>query len=61
MVADVVYNPRETRLMREAKAGGCRKVIGGVGMLTRQGAENFRLFTGKEMPVEEVEERFFSE
>ncbi len=61
VVADVVYNPRETRLMREAKAGGCRKVIGGVGMLTRQGAENFRLFTGREMPVEEVEERFFSE
>lgn len=59
VVADVVYNPRETRLMREAKAGGCKKVIGGVGMLTRQGAENYRLFTGMEMPVEEVEEKFF--
>lgn len=60
VVADVVYNPRETRLMREARENGCRQVIGGVGMLTRQGAENFRLFTGGlQMPVEEIEEKFF--
>lgn len=58
-VADVVYNPRETRLMREAREGGCEKVIGGVGMLIRQGAENYRLFTGMEMPVETIEKKFF--
>lgn len=60
-VADVVYNPRETRLLREAKQAGCRAVIGGIGMLLWQGAEAFRLFTGQEMPVEEVREKFFSE
>lgn len=61
VVADVVYNPGETRLMREAREAGCRTVIGGIGMLIRQGAENYRLFTGQEMPVEEVEARFFAE
>lgn len=60
-VADVVYNPRETRLLREAKQAGCRAVIGGIGMLLWQGAEAFRLFTGQEMPVEEVRARFFAE
>lgn len=60
-VADVVYNPRETRLLREAKQAGCRAAIGGIGMLLWQGAEAFRLFTGQEMPVEEVRARFFAE
>lgn len=60
VVADVVYNPKETKLMREAKEAGCKTVIGGVGMLVRQGAVNYHLYTGKEMPVEEVEEKFFS-
>ena len=32
VVADVVYNPEETRLLREAKEAGC-KTIGGKGML----------------------------
>ena len=59
-VADTVYNPLETRLLREAKEAGCQ-VIGGIGMLLWQGAAAFRLFTGKEMPVKEVEERFFAE
>lgn len=60
-VADVVYNPRETRLLREAKEAGCRAVIGGIGMLLWQGAEAFSLFTGREMPVGEVQEKFFAE
>lgn len=59
VVADVVYNPKETRLMREAREAGCEKVIGGTGMLVRQGEACFKLFTGEEMPVEEVEEKFF--
>lgn len=59
IVADVVYNPKETRLMREAKMAGCRLVLGGIGMLVRQGAENYKLFTGLTMPVDEVEKRFF--
>ena len=59
-VADVGYNPRETRMLREAREAGCRTVVGGIGMLLWQGAEAFRLFTGKEMPVEEVQQRLFA-
>lgn len=53
VVMDAVYNPNETRLLREAKEAGCI-CIGGQGMLLWQGAAAFRLYTGKEMPVEEV-------
>lgn len=60
VVSDVVYNPRETRLIREAGEAGC-KTIPGIGMLLWQGAEAFRLFTGRDMPVEEVMERYFKE
>ena len=60
VVADVVYNPKETRLLREAKEHGCVTVPGS-GMLLWQGVAAFKLFTGKDMPVEEVKEKFFSE
>lgn len=58
-VADAVYNPKETRFVREAKAGGCKVAVGGIGMLMWQGAAAFRLFTGKDMPTDEVYELFF--
>lgn len=60
-VADVVYNPRETLLVRKAKDAGCRAAVGGIGMLLWQGAAAFELFTGQEMPAAEVKEKFFSE
>ena len=60
IVADTVYNPRETQLILDAKAAGCKAAIGGIGMLLWQGAEAFHLFTGKEMPTDEVMEKFFS-
>ena len=60
VVSDIVYNPRETKLLKDAKKAGC-KVIPGIGMLLWQGAEAFRLYTGQEMPVKEVQERYFSE
>ena len=53
-------NPKETRLLREAKEHGCITVPGN-GMLLWQGVASFKLFTGKEMPVEEVKAKFFSE
>jgi shikimate dehydrogenase len=59
VVADTVYSPKTTRLLTEAEAAGCR-VIGGLGMLLWQGAEAFKLFSGKDMPVKEVNEIFFS-
>ena len=60
VVADTVYNPRETRMIREARATGCQAAVGGIGMLLWQGVAAFKLYTGKDMPVEEVKERFFS-
>ena len=59
-VADVVYNPRETLLIRKAREAGCRAAVGGIGMLLWQGAAAFELFTGQEMPAQEVLEKFFS-
>lgn len=50
-VFDIVYNPLETRLLREAKASGA-KTVSGVLMLVYQGAEAFRLWTGIDPPVE---------
>ena len=60
VVADTVYNPRETRMIQEAQAAGCKAAIGGIGMLLWQGVAAFQLFTGKEMPAQEVLEKFFS-
>jgi shikimate dehydrogenase len=58
IVADVVYDPKKTKLLEDAEAAGC-KTIGGIGMLLWQGAESFKLYTGLEMPVTEVEELLF--
>lgn len=51
LVYDLVYNPPETKLLKTAKAAGC-KVCSGLGMLVRQGALAFTIFTGEEAPVE---------
>ena len=59
VVADAVYNPEETKLLREAKEAGC-KCISGKGMLLWQGVAAFMLYTGQDMPVEEVKELFFT-
>lgn len=59
VVCDAVYNPKETKLLRDAKNAGCI-CISGEGMLLWQGAAAFKLYTGLDMPVQEVRERFFS-
>lgn len=58
VVCDAVYNPKETKLLREAKEAGCT-CISGEGMLLWQGVAAFKLYTGQDMPVQEVKERFF--
>ena len=55
-VGDIVYNPWETKLLRMAKEMGC-KGFNGYAMLLYQGAEAFRRWTGREMPMEVVRER----
>lgn len=59
VVADAVYNPRETKMLEDAKQAGCKTVLGGIGMLLWQGEAAFSIFTGEKMPAEEVYEKFF--
>lgn len=51
---DLVYNPNETRFMREANSAGVPKILSGAEMLVAQGAEQFRIWTGKDAPAEEM-------
>ncbi len=51
MVYDMIYRPQQTRLMAQAQANGGR-AIGGLGMLVRQGAESFKIWTGVDAPLE---------
>lgn len=59
-VFDVIYNPKETRLLREAREAGC-KTANGLYMLLHQGAASFKLWTGQDMPVETIRSLYFSE
>lgn len=58
-VFDVIYNPQETRFLKEAREAGCR-TSNGMYMLLYQGAASFEFWTGKEMPVELIREKYFS-
>ena len=51
VVMDIVYAPLATRLLCEATASGC-EVIDGLSMLLYQGVAQFELWTGKNAPVE---------
>jgi len=55
-VFDIVYNPVETRLIREAKAAGL-KTISGLEMLVMQGALSFEMWTGKKAPIALMEKQ----
>ena len=55
VVSDCVYNPRITPLLAMAEEVGC-KTIDGYGMLLWQGAEQFKLWTGKDFPLEHVKQ-----
>ena len=48
---DLVYNPRETRFLREASAAGCA-TVGGLAMLVAQAAVQFKLWTDTDAPLE---------
>jgi len=51
LVYDLVYNPSQTPLLKIAKAAGA-KTIGGLPMLVYQGAASFKLWTGREAPLD---------
>ena len=54
VVTDIVYKPRMTPLLKIAEGLG-KKIVTGDMMLLYQAAEQFKLFTGKEAPVEVME------
>lgn len=51
IVNDIVYNPLETLLLKEAKKAGA-KIVSGVGMFVYQGAESLRIWLGIAPPIE---------
>ncbi|MEH7478626.1 quinate/shikimate dehydrogenase [Bacillus sp. FSL W7-1582] len=58
IVTDVVYNPQKTKLLAQAQEAGA-KTINGLGMMLWQGALAYKLFTGEDMPVEQVKQILF--
>jgi len=58
LVFDVVYNPIETRFLREARQVGC-PVVSGLEMFVRQAAYQFELWTGKKAPIEQMRQLVF--
>ncbi len=59
IVSDVIYNPEETMLLRLAREAGCA-TFNGLYMLMYQGAEAFKLWTGKDMPIPIIKEKYFT-
>ena len=54
VVFDAVYNPNETVLLKEAIKAGANPVYG-IKMLLYQGAESFKIWTGRDAPVDVME------
>ena len=58
IVMDTVYAPRQTKLMKWCDEVGCKN-FNGLGMMLYQGAAAFKLWTGKEMPVDFIKDVLF--
>jgi shikimate dehydrogenase len=58
-VADVIYLPRITQLLRDAVGAGC-KIVGGLGMILEQAAESETIWYGVEMDTRSVEQEVLS-
>ena len=56
-VAEIIYFPLETELLRDARALGCRTLTGG-GMAVFQAVDAFRLITGAEPDAERMQRHF---
>ena len=57
IVFDLIYNPSKTKFLQLAKEQGA-SVVGGMTMLISQAAKSFQLWTGEEIPVNEVRDKF---
>jgi shikimate dehydrogenase len=60
VVSDVIYDPKETQLLRMAREAGL-KTFNGLYMLLYQGAAAFELWTGEKMPTEAIKEKYFKQ
>ena len=58
-VADTVYNPRKTKLLREAEASG-HTIVPGLSMLLRQATVGEELWVNADMPVDLIKDKFFT-
>lgn len=56
VVYDLVYNPAQTPLLREAKRKGCTGVFNGLGMLLYQGVLSFKIWLEVEPPIQIMEQ-----
>lgn len=59
VVSDVIYEPKETQLLKMAREAGL-DTFNGMYMLMYQGAAAFKLWTGLEMPISEIKAKFFA-
>ncbi|WP_313343858.1 shikimate dehydrogenase [Sedimentibacter sp.] len=57
-VADIVYDPPKTKLLEMADEAGCR-YMNGLMMMIWQGAIAFKIWTGKDMPVDLIKKEIF--
>lgn len=53
-VSDIIYNPLKTKFLSKGEEAGCR-TMNGLDMLIYQGAIAFKIWTGKDMPLEVIE------
>jgi shikimate dehydrogenase len=53
VVMDIVYQPLQTKLLREAKEMGC-VTVDGLEMLIRQGVAQFEIWTGKRLEIGQI-------
>ena len=59
IVSDVIYNPEQTKLLKLASEKGC-PTFNGLYMLLYQGAAAFKIWTGQDMPVDIIKEKYFT-
>lgn len=60
IVFDIIYNPKETALIKDAKKVGCQ-IVYGYKMLLYQGVEQFEMFTENEAPITIMEQALIKE
>lgn len=59
IVSDIIYNPKMTKLLQQAKDAGC-VYSNGLYMLLFQGAASFECWTKKQMPIAQIKEKYFT-